>query len=92
MTTLQAAPRRARIARAITTTEAVYATDLSAPAALHQFYLQRLITQRGPTPAQLRAARHKATIQALIARLTPNVNLALPLMGQPLGSGPIINY
>lgn len=92
MNNVLTAPRRARIARAITTIEAVYATNLSAPAALHQFYLQRLSAQRGPTPAQQRAARHTATIQRLIAQLTPNVCTALPLVGRALVPTAIVRY
>ena len=90
--TLIASPRRARFARAITTTESVYATDLSAPAALHQFYLARLSAQRGPTPAQQRIARYTTTIQRLIAQLTPNVCLALPLAGRALVPTAVIRY
>lgn len=40
----------------------------------HQFYVEHLRTQRGATPAQLRTARHKATILALIARCAPGTS------------------
>ena len=94
--TLIAAPRRARFARAITTAEAVYATSLSAPAQLHQFYLARLSAQRGPTPAQRRQAHQVAVLQGLIAqeqaRLTPNVCLALPLLGRLLVPTTSVRY
>jgi len=86
------APRRARTQRALVTTTEVWSTSVAAPAALHQFYLTRLAELRGPSPAQLRRARHEATIKALIARCTPNVCLALPLMGRPLVPTAVVRY
>ena len=95
---LIASPRRARFARAITTTESVYAKDLSAPAALHQFYLERLSAQRRPEDCtrRTRQAHQVAVLQRLIAqeqaRLTPNVCLALPLAGRALVPTAVIRY
>lgn len=91
MPTVQTAAPRKRILRSITTAESAYSTSLN-DQRLHQFYLQRLAAQRGPTPAELRRQRHEATIKALIARCTPNVCTALPLMGRPLVPTAVVRY
>lgn len=98
MNTVATAPRRARFARAITTTEAVYATSLSAPTQLHQFYLDRLATQRRPEDCtrRTRQAHQEAVLMRLIAeeqaRITPNVCTALPLAGRALVPTAVVRY
>lgn len=101
--TLITAPRRARFARAITTTKHAWATDYVQPDPIdvpgpNQFYLKHLSAQRRPEDCtrRTRQAHQVAVFQALIAqeqaRLTPNVCLALPLAGRALVPTAVVRY
>ena len=94
MTTLQASAPRPRIQQLIVTIQQAWATDYVD--SMHRLCLAHLAAKRGATPAQLRNARHEATIRRLIAkqraRISANVCTALPLLGYQLVPAAIVRY